>query len=154
MDLILWRHAEAHDTVGAQSDLDRALTPRGTKQAKRAGQWLSHNCPGSTRVFVSPAKRCQQTAMALDRTFQTVNALAPAASAEEILGFVHWPVKEHSAVIVVGHQPALGMCVSTILKIQPADISIPKGGFWWISSRDQGEGARIVVRAVLTPQLL
>ena len=154
MDLILWRHAEAHEAKDGQSDLERSLTPRGTKQAKRAGQWLSRTCPGSTRVFVSPAKRCQQTAAALERTFQTVNALTPTATAEQILEFVHWPVKEHGAVIVVGHQPALGMCVATMLKITSSEVSIPKGGFWWISNREQGEGSRLVVRAVLTPQLL
>ena len=154
MDLILWRHAEAHDAKDDQSDLDRSLTPRGAKHAKRAALWLSRNCPGSTRVFVSPAKRCQQTATALERTFQTTDALAPTATAEEILDFVHWPVKEHGAVIVVGHQPALGICVATMLKLTTPEISIPKGAFWWISSRDQGEGARLVVRAVLTPQLL
>ena len=154
MDLILWRHAEAHEVKDGQSDLDRALTPRGVKQAKRAGQWLSQNCPGSARVFVSPAKRCQQTAMALERTFRTVEALAPAATAEQILEFVNWPVKEQGAVIVVGHQPALGACVAAMLKLVSPEVSIPKGAFWWISGRDQGESARLTVRAVLTPQFL
>jgi len=32
MDLILWRHAEAHDTL---PDHDRQLTPLGEQQAQR-----------------------------------------------------------------------------------------------------------------------
>ena len=35
MDLILWRHAEAHEGSEGQDDLTRALTPRGEKQAAR-----------------------------------------------------------------------------------------------------------------------
>ena len=35
MDLILWRHAEAFDLAEGQTDLERALTPRGEKQAAR-----------------------------------------------------------------------------------------------------------------------
>jgi phosphohistidine phosphatase len=154
MDLILWRHAEAFDAEDLGDDLDRVLTPRGAKQAKRAGQWLSKNCPGSARIFASPAKRCQQTAQALERTFQTAKALAPEASAAHILEFVHWPVKESGAVLIVGHQPALGECIASILELESQTISIPKGAFWWLSTRDQGDGARLVVRAVLTPQLL
>jgi phosphohistidine phosphatase len=144
MDLILWRHAEAYDSKELGDDLERALTPRGTKQAKRAGQWLSKNCPGSARIF----------AKALERTFQTTTALAPEASAAHILEFVHWPIKESGAVVIVGHQPALGECIASILELESQTISIPKGAFWWLSTRDQGDGARLVVRAVLTPQLL
>ena len=33
MDLILWRHADAEDWVEGCDDLERALTPRGLKQA-------------------------------------------------------------------------------------------------------------------------
>ena len=29
MDLILWRHAEAHDAEPGQDDMERALTPKG-----------------------------------------------------------------------------------------------------------------------------
>ena len=40
MDLILWRHAEAFDLAEGQTDLERALTPRGEKQAARMAAWL------------------------------------------------------------------------------------------------------------------
>ena len=35
MDLILWRHAEAHEGEDGLDDLERALTPRSEKQAAR-----------------------------------------------------------------------------------------------------------------------
>ena len=41
MDLILWRHAEAEVAAPGQDDLQRALTPKGERQARRMAAWLS-----------------------------------------------------------------------------------------------------------------
>ena len=41
MDLILWRHAEAFEMREVQDDLDRALTPKGERQALRMAAWLN-----------------------------------------------------------------------------------------------------------------
>ena len=38
MDLILWRHAEAHVIKDGQTDLERALTAKGERQAQRLAQ--------------------------------------------------------------------------------------------------------------------
>ena len=72
MDLILWRHAEALEMREVQEDLDRALTPKGERQAHRMAAWLNKQLPSSTRVLVSPARRAQQTAAALDRKFKKI----------------------------------------------------------------------------------
>ena len=55
MDLILWRHAEAEDEREGLPDLDRALTPRGEKQAARMAAWLERQLPEGTRIASSPA---------------------------------------------------------------------------------------------------
>jgi phosphohistidine phosphatase len=81
MDLILWRHAEAHVLRDGQDDLERALTPKGERQAQRMADWLNQRLAHSTRILVSPSLRTQQTAKALDKSFKTLPALAPAASA-------------------------------------------------------------------------
>jgi len=78
MDLILWRHADAGEPVeDIIQDLQRSLTSKGEKQAARMADWLNRFLPESTRVLVSPALRCQQTAQALGRKFQTREALGP-----------------------------------------------------------------------------
>ena len=41
MDLILWRHAEAQVLRDGQTDLERALTPKGERQAQRMAEWLN-----------------------------------------------------------------------------------------------------------------
>ena len=58
MDLILWHHAEAVPERPGQSDLERALTPKGERQAQRMAQWLNRHLPDSTRIVASPARRC------------------------------------------------------------------------------------------------
>ena len=69
MDLILWRHAEAEDGLvdetQTQLDLTRPLTQRGEKQALRMAAWLDRQLPEGARIWVSPARRCEQTALAL-----------------------------------------------------------------------------------------
>ena len=111
MDLILWRHAEAVDDADGSDDLERPLTAKGERQAQRMAQWLNQHMPSSTRVLVSPARRAQQTAQALERKFKTVAALAPdgtvdGAAAARALARAKEPV------LVVGHQPTLGLAAA------------------------------------------
>jgi phosphohistidine phosphatase len=75
MDLILWRHAEAEPKREGQDDLERALTAKGERQAERMAEWLKRRLGDSTRILVSPARRCQQTAKALGRDFKTVPSI-------------------------------------------------------------------------------
>ncbi len=154
MDLILWRHAEAEEIEIPEHDLDRRLTPRGLKHAKRMAQWLNHNCPSSMRVIVSPALRCLQTADALSRPYITDQDIGPDAPAQRVLEAARWPRIESGAVLLIGHQPALGDAVALLLKTERATIAIPKGAIWWLSNRPREEGAQLVVRAVVTPRLL
>lgn len=150
MDLILWRHAEAADGT---PDLARQLTAKGTKQAQDVAHWLRPRLPKHTRVIVSPAERTLQTAKALTEDFEIVRALAPGASPVAVLAAARWP--EHKgAVLVVGHQPALGLLASMLIAGEPMPWSIKKGGVWWLSRRVRGEQSQVVLRAVVSPDLL
>jgi phosphohistidine phosphatase len=70
MDLIFWRHAEAEDWTEGCDDMQRSLTARGEKQAKRMASWLDRQLPDGTRIICSPARRCEQTALALGRKYK------------------------------------------------------------------------------------
>jgi phosphohistidine phosphatase len=154
MELILWRHAEADDQKPTGSDQDRALTPRGTKHAKRMAGWLNHHCPASMRVLVSPAIRCQQTADALGRSYATVNEIGTDGSLAQLLDAARWPDADGATVLIVGHQPTIGLCIAALLQAPLEAIAVPKGAVWWLSNRQREESAQIVVRAVVTPRLL
>src|SRR5215468_10862369 len=107
MDLIFWRHAEADDEHEGLSDIDRPLTAKGEKQAKRVGAWLDRHLPDGTRILCSPALRCQQTVLALGRKFALREELAPGAPVASLLQAAQWPHGRHP-VMIVGHQPVLG----------------------------------------------
>jgi phosphohistidine phosphatase len=57
-------------------------------------------------------------------------------------------------VVVVGHQPALGWVASRLLAGRQLAWSIKKGGIWWLQSRSEGDATEIVLRAVVSPDLL
>jgi len=153
MDLILWRHAEAHVQREGQTDLERALTPKGERQAQRMAEWLNQRLAHSTRILVSPALRTQQTAKALDRHFKTVQLLAPEASATALLSVVRWP-EANEPVLVVGHQPTLGQVAALLLGEVAQTWVIKKGAVWWLRSRERESGNQVVVQAVQSPDCL
>jgi phosphohistidine phosphatase len=150
VDLILWRHCEAEP---GEPDLGRRLTPKGQKQAERMAEWLERHLPDSCRILVSPADRAQQTAQALPRRFRTVAELGPGASAQAVLDAANWPDSRES-VLIVGHQPTLGMVASFLLSGDEAYWSIKKGAVWWLSNRARENGASVQLRAALGPDFL
>jgi phosphohistidine phosphatase len=153
MDLVLWRHAEALEGDDRQDDLERALTPKGERQAKRMADWLNRQLPASTRVLVSPARRAQQTAAALDRKFKTVPALAPDADVPALLHAVRWP-EAREPVLVVGHQPTLGLAAAYLVSGQPQAWPVRKGGVWWLRAREREGVLQVVLQAVVGPEHL
>ena len=153
MDLILWRHAEAFEAREAESDLDRALTPKGERQAQRMAEWLNHRLAHSTRILVSPAVRTQQTAKALDKSFKTLAALAPDAAPDAVLKAVRWP-DASEPMLVIGHQPTLGQVAALLLSGQPQDWSVKKGAVWWLRRRDREGVVDTVLQAVQAPDCL
>lgn len=153
MDLILWRHAEAEDPREGMDDLQRALTPKGEKQAARVGAWLDRVLPQGTRVLCSPARRCEQTAQAIGRRFSVRDVLAPGAAATDVLAAAQWPEARHP-VLVVGHQPTLGQAVGHLLAIAGGECAVRKGSAWWLRARVREAGLECVVIAVLAPDAL
>lgn len=150
MDLILWRHAEAVESGDAREDLERPLTSRGERQAARMAAWLNQHLPSTTRVLVSPARRTQQTALALERKFRTVPALAPDASVTALLEAARWPDAKEP-VLVIGHQPTLGLAAAQLLSGAAQPWAVKKGAVWWLRSRErEGEGQVVLVN-VLSP---
>lgn len=153
MDLILWRHAEAFDLRELTDDLDRALTPKGERQAQRMAAWLNQQLPASTRVLVSPARRAQQTAAALDRRVKTVPALAPDGTVEGLLAAARWP-DAREPVLVIGHQPTLGLTAAYLLSGGTVTWALRKGAFIWLRHRVREGDAQVVLHASLGVDLL
>jgi phosphohistidine phosphatase len=153
VDLVLWRHAEAES---GEPDEGRKLTTKGEKQARRVAEWLHNRLPDTAKILSSPAKRAQQTALALaeasHRKIRTIEALAQDASVDEILDAVGWTAGK-GTLVVVGHQPSLGRIASRLLAGQERDWPIRKGAVVWISHRESAPDAEPVLRAAIAPEL-
>ena len=115
--------------------------------------WLNHRIAHSTRVLVSPARRCQQTAKALGRSFKTIDAIAPEASPEALLKAARWP-EASEPVLLIGHQPTLGQVAALLLTGQAQPWPVKKGAVWWLRSRDREGSAQVVLQAVMAPDSL
>ena len=150
MELILWRHAEALDTL---PDAPRKLSTRGERQAKQMAQWLKPRLPRNTRILASPATRCQQTAQALGMEFETSRALNTDASVADLIAATEWPTAG-GAVLVVGHQPTLGRIAALLLSGQEADWTMKKGAVWWFTNRVRDGETQTVLRACIGAELI
>lgn len=153
MDLILWRHAEAVEAAPGELDMGRVLTARGDKQATRMAAWLDRQLPDSARIWVSPARRTEQTALALGRKFKVNPALGPMGSPDQLLELVQWPHAK-GCVLVVGHQPTLGQTLSRLLGLSVPECSVKKGALWWLRYREREATGKAVVLTVQTPEVM
>jgi phosphohistidine phosphatase len=153
MDLILWRHAEAVDWVAGCDDLARGLTPRGEKQAVRMASWLDRQLPEGTRIVCSPARRCEQTILAMGRSYKVRTELAPDGTPAKLLETVQWPLAKQP-VLVVGHQPVLGEALAQLLNLRHDSCPVRKGAVWWVRTRERDGHSQTVVVAVQSPDTL
>jgi phosphohistidine phosphatase len=153
LDLIIWRHAEAEDDKEGVDDLQRALTPRGEKQAAKMAQWLDLRLPENTRILCSPALRCEQTLLPLGRKYKLRDELAPDNPADRLLEAVDWPDARQS-VLVVGHQPMLGQAISKLIGLKGDNCPVRKGAVWWLRTRERDGHQQTVLIAVQSPDVL
>lgn len=125
MQLVLLRHAKAEDQTLIIEDRDRELTAKGRKKARAVAKGLRHLLAGfaNIEIWTSPAKRSLQTAeiMAEELNGAAISEFMAiyAGSLDELAP--NWNgYGADTAIIVIGHEPHLG-----IWGHQLADISIP-----------------------------
>ena len=130
MKLYLLRHAEAENE--ASSDPARRLTPRGVEQARVVGRFCARTGIEPELVLYSPFIRAEQTARAFAegwppgaRTLQpapfAASGMDPATALLELRAF-----ERFRSVMLVGHQPDLGLLASSLLGLRDAG-NLPVG---------------------------
>jgi phosphohistidine phosphatase len=105
--------------------------------------------PKHYHVIASPSVRTRETAAALAEKFAVSDELGVSASPDSILHAAGWP-RATQAVVVVGHQPTLGMTAARLLCGRDCEWSLRKGAFVWIVRK----GNDAVLWAALAPELL
>jgi phosphohistidine phosphatase len=160
-NIILWRHAEAHDIFDGDdivlNDMQRALTEKGQRQATDMAKWLKLHLlkpqlPKETMLLCSPALRAYQTADALQHKINIHQALKPNAGLNEVLDCIAQS-NARGCLVIVGHQPWLGQLAAHLLGFKDGEVAIKKGAIWWLRLDKNGQGY-YNIHTVQTPGLL
>lgn len=153
-EILLWRHAEAES---GEPDIERRLTAKGHKQAEKMAAWLDRQLPANCRILCSPAARTLQTVKPLDRKYRECEALLPDADVQAALALCR-SSERGEPVLLVGHQPMLGMLASLLLTGLEQPWTVRKGAVVWIAPRkekdDPEEGKQLYLKLVLPPELV
>ena len=173
-NLLLWRHADAeplpeidspeYESTSYKSlDCARPLSKKGHKQAEKIAAWINKNAPKNTLIICSNALRAVQTAEALKRDYIVFASLAPGAALEEVLDTLSELPKNnlpYENLLVVGHQPWLGLLAAQLLNLplslpkNAKEIGIKKGALWWFKRPILQKKEAFKLYAVITPSLL
>lgn len=110
--LMLFRHAKAEPSKLGEQDRARALIERGRKDAGRIGAYMASHGLKPDRVFVSPARRTQETWKHVAAALKPVPAATMVeklydATPHAILAAIKdTPASAHT-LMVIGHNPGL-----------------------------------------------
>ena len=120
--------------------------------------WLDRHLPEGARILVSPARRTEQTAKALNRKYKLRDELVPDSSAEEVLSLIKWDPENgpqgKGPILIVGHQPYLGEIAASLLGMQEQSCAIRKGAVWWLRSRVREKNCEILLLNVINPDFI
>lgn len=140
MRVLILRHAEAVDH--ASSDFARELTAKGREQSTRVGRFMREQALAPELILSSPYLRARQTAAGVARELALENALVEDATLgcgmtpEEGLALIRAHGERFQSLLLVGHQPDLGLLIEHLLGVENAQggaVHVRKAsltGFW------------------------
>jgi len=122
--LIVMRHARAGELPGGP-DFERALRPRGRRDAAAAGSWLAASGFRPDAVICSAARRTRQTwqyvapQLGGEPEFSAEMALYQ-ADGQDVLDFVRQTPAEVGTLMYIGHNPAAADLVAALAGAEQA----------------------------------
>ena len=164
MKLLLVRHAIAEDAetfnaAGGGSDALRPLTEAGRKKMRKGANRLRTQLSGIDLLASSPLLRARETADIIARAFGEVPVVERTeldyhAPVEVALGWLE-QLPGSGTVLVVGHQPHLGLLAGLLLTgaARPL-IAFRKGGAALLEFPDRISAGEGVLHWVLTASQL
>jgi phosphohistidine phosphatase len=158
--LLLLRHAKSSWDDDGLPDIERPLTPRGDRDARRIGKALGRRDPLPDLVLSSTARRARQTVAVVLRAAHL--SLEPqftpalyAASSDEILHLVRALPGACACALLVGHNPGfeelLGRLTGTAEPMPTAALAcISLDNVYW---RDVADGKGQLTDLLIPKQL-
>jgi len=160
MDLFILRHGKAGKASAGPDDAARALTREGKDGITQVAQWMKAEQFLFETIATSPLKRARQTAeivasvLGQDDRLAVWDELAPGGDPDTVC-YKASQQENDAAILIVGHEPALSMLISTIISGEgSSSIILAKGGLakignYSFTARPSGE-----LRWLVTPKLI
>ncbi len=123
MQILIIRHAKAgqRGLLGfiGKKDATRPLTDAGRRDMRKAARGLQKLVPEIDVIASSPLARARETADIVSRRYDDIPVmelapLAPGGSKEDVLAWLR-DQKATATVVLVGHEPDLGILASWLL---------------------------------------
>lgn len=154
--LLLFRHGPAEDRRPGASDIERALTPAGTRATRAAAHGLVALVDRPARIVTSPARRAEQTASLLQTAWPGASLhvdprLAPGAQPADMLAVLM--AHPAPATVLVGHEPDLSVLVGHLVRAPALRLRLAKAGAAWLCA-PPGLPTAATLKALLTRRAL
>lgn len=163
MDFYIFRHGIAEErSEQYPDDSERPLTSDGKVKTREAASGLLALEVAPDAIFTSPYVRAKQTAeivaavLGASAKLRETRRLEPGESATALLAAIREAAPGAASVMVVGHEPDLGILASRLLAGDGHTIDIPlkKAGAVKIELDGLPPAGRGTLRWVLTPNIL
>ena len=152
----MYKRQEVDSKTGA--DIDRELTKQGRKDAAAMAKWLHQHLPANTEVLCSPARRCLETAAALQRfnRHQKVTIAEYLGVENTVDKIAKHVLNEDSSrtILIIGHQPNLGLLIARLLKMENEACVVKKGAVWWLRQRHVDDTVQTYLFTVQHPDFV
>ncbi|MHB8536163.1 MAG: SixA phosphatase family protein [Sulfuricaulis sp.] len=163
MLILLVRHAKAEPrpllALGPKRDSRRPLSDAGRQRMRRAAKTLHRLVPAVDVLVSSPLARARETAEIIARRYDAMPivdlaSLSPGSSERELLDWLH-EQQTDATVVLVGHEPDLGLFASWLLCGKKLPFApLRKGGACLIRFAETPTPGTGVLEWWLTPKLL
>lgn len=118
-ELILLRHAKSDWKDKSLEDIHRPISDKGKKSACKMAHWIKEKSLSPSLVWVSPAKRAQQTLKRLQlpdiTQIKTIDSLY-LASDTQLLQLLSEVPTDAERVMLIGHNPGFEMLMAHLTK--------------------------------------
>ena len=158
MQIYLLRHAIAEDPKPGVPDADRALTSEGMRKLRDILKRAKGGGLDPSIILASPFRRALETAnlaaKALDyqQPVITTKTLVPSSSPQETWDEIRL-YKGEPSLLLVGHEPAMGLLSGYLLASPELKIDFKKGAMVRIDVPSLGPRPRGVLKWMLAPRL-
>ena len=116
--------------------------------------WLDRQLPEGTRIVCSPARRCEQTVLALGRKYKLRSELAPDTTRRCAAGARPAGPTASRWCCWSATSPRSAQAISLLLGLKQDSCPVRKGAVWWIRTRERDGDVQTVVVTVQAPELL